>query len=55
MAKGNPVPLVNDWLDDSLKWKAFLPLQRDVKNFDIIEMHGATTTKKKKVKIFVLL
>jgi len=45
MMKGNPVPLVNDWLDDSLKWEAFLPLnlhilllQCDVKNFVVLQV-----------------
>lgn len=45
MTQGNPVPLVNDWLDDSLKWEAFLPLnlhmlllQCDVKNFVVLQV-----------------
>jgi len=45
MTKGNPVPLVNDWLDDSLKWEALLPLdlhmlllQCDVKNFVALQV-----------------
>jgi hypothetical protein len=43
MMKGNPVPLANDWLDESLKRAAFLPLnlhmlllQCDIKNFVVL-------------------